>query len=161
MEDERATPDWDGHLGQLPRATSSHLLRRHEHFEGKRKAQAGEKELERWADAVTRMLKTKTIGKLVIRGDPDWCSVLFSTSPLVKALLEFKGQGRINKVYKAGKWPHSAEDKVLQMLKDMLEGEGERGSESKHKKTMQSKKRKRASKAVVKPPVGAALFDRD
>lgn len=158
MEDKHATPDWDGHLGRLPTKTTGHVLRRLEHFKGM-KAQVGEKELERWTNAVTRMLENNTIGKLVIRGDPDWCSVLFSTSPLVKALLEFNGKGRINKVYKAGKWPRNAGDKVLQMLKDTLEGDVEEGSEAKHKKTMQSKKRKRASKAAEEPTQGLAISD--
>lgn len=105
-------------------------------------------------------LSTSLIGKLVLRGDPDWCSVLFSTNPLVKALLTFKGQGCINQGYKAGSWTKSAEDKVLQMLKDTLEKEeGEKGSETKHKRTTQSKKRQRTSKAAVDTMVDAALRD--
>jgi hypothetical protein len=126
--DSLATPDWDGHLGRLTHMTSANLLRRHEHFEEKRKAQAGAKELERWVNAVKHLLGTNKIKKLVIRGDPDWCSVLFSTSPLVKALLEFKGQDRINQVYKAGRWPKSksGEEKVLQMLKATLERDVEK-----------------------------------
>jgi hypothetical protein len=58
----------------------------------------------------------------------------------VKALLEFRGQGRINEVYKTGRSPKSAEDKVLQMPKDTLEGEGVEEAEGKHKRTLRSKK---------------------
>jgi hypothetical protein len=105
-------------------------------------------------------LSKSLIGKLILRGDPDWCLVLFSTNPLVKALLKFKGQGCINQVYKAGSWTKSAEDKVLQMLKDTLEkDEGDKGSETQHQRTMQSKKRHRASKAAVDTIVDAALRD--
>lgn len=155
------TTDWDEHLGRLPKFTSTWLLRCHELVEGKKKkkARAGEKEVERWADAVSRLLDSITIGKFVLRGDPDWCSILFSTSPLVKALLKFKGQGRVSQVHQAGRWPRGAEVKVLQMLKDTLEEEAAKGSESKHRRTIQSKKRKRVSKAAMDTLVDAAPSD--
>jgi hypothetical protein len=44
---DRTTHDWDSHLVQRTSVTSVYLLRRHEHFGGKRKTQASAKELER------------------------------------------------------------------------------------------------------------------
>jgi hypothetical protein len=77
----------------------------------------------------------------------------------VKALLKFKGQGRISQVFKAGRWPKSAEETVLQVLKDTLEAHGTQGGETKLKRTIQSKKRKRAGKAAMAAAAVAAAFD--
>jgi hypothetical protein len=54
------TTDWDGHYGRLPSFTSTYLLRRHVHTEGKKKARAGKKEVERQAGAARRVLEQVT-----------------------------------------------------------------------------------------------------
>lgn len=74
-----------------------------------------------WSKAVRALLESNTIGKLVINGNSQWVSALFSTTPLVRTLLEFKGQGRITKVCKAGYWPQKGADKVLQLLEALEE----------------------------------------
>lgn len=102
--------------GHLPKLISEYLLGRHDHFKVKEE-QASAKELERWAGAINSLLQTNTIKCLVPRGDPERCSAMFSTSPVVKTLVEFRGQGCICKIYKAGRRPRSGEDRVLKRLK--------------------------------------------
>ena len=68
--------------------SSKFMARCHAHFENKKGQEAVAKELERWVTAVRRLLEVATIGQLVSQGDPDWCSVLFLTSPVVKAVVE-------------------------------------------------------------------------
>ena len=100
--------------------SSKFMARCHAHFENKKGQEAVAKELERWVTAIRRLLEVATIGQRVIQGDPDWCSVLFLTSPAVKAVVEFGGQGPIKSFYWAGRWPESGSDKIIQMLKDKL-----------------------------------------
>jgi hypothetical protein len=100
-----------------------------------------------WVTAVRRLLEVTTIGQLVIRGDPDWCSVLFLTSPVMKAVVEFGGQGRIKSLYRAGRWPKSESDKVIQMLKDKLKEDAKDVDVAKRKDVGASKKRKRENGA--------------
>ena len=83
-----------------------------------------------------------TIGQLVSQGDPDWCSVLFLTSPVVKAVVEFGGQGPIKSFYRAGRWPESGSDKIIQMLKDKLKEDAKDVDVAKRKDAGASKKRK-------------------
>src|SRR5271170_444455 len=138
--------DWDGHLGTLVDRSSKYMARRHEHFENKKGQEAVVKELERWVTAVRRLLEVTTIEQLVIR-DPDWCSIQFLTSPVVKAVVEFGGQGRIRSFYRAGRWPKSGSDKVIQMLKDKLKEDTKDVDVAKRKDVGASKKRKRENGA--------------
>ena len=88
-----------------------------------------------------------TIGELVPRGDADWCSMLFSTSLTVKAVVKSEGQGRIKSFYRADRWPKSGSDKVIQMLKDKLKEDTKAVDVAKHKDAGASKKRKRENGA--------------
>jgi hypothetical protein len=139
--------DWDGHLGTLVDRSSKYMARRHEHFENKKGQEAMAKELERRVTAVRRLLEVTMIGQLVIRGDPGWCSVLFLTNPVMKAVVEFGGQGRIKSLYRAGRWPKSESDKVIQMLKDKLKEDAKDVDVAKRKDVGASKKRKRENGA--------------
>jgi len=94
---------------------------------------------ERWVTAV-RLLDVTTIGQLVIRGDPNWCSVLFLTSLVVKAVVEF-GVRAISS-------PSTGlVDKVIQMLKDKLKEDAKDSDVAKRKDTEASKKCKRENGA--------------
>jgi hypothetical protein len=77
--------------------------------------------IRQWAEAVKRLLQSHTVGKLVIHGASSWPSALFSTTQLVETLSDFKGQGRITQVCKAGTWPKRGCDKTLEMLKSTIE----------------------------------------
>jgi hypothetical protein len=104
--------DWDEHL---------RILMKHMWFAKSRGKGDGEDVLRQWAVAVRRLLQSYTVGKLVIHGAENWPSALYSTTEVVKTLSEFKGQGRITQVCKAGTWPKKGCDKVMEMLKNTIE----------------------------------------
>jgi hypothetical protein len=58
----------------------------------------------RLAEAVKRFLDACTVGELVKRGATIWKPALYSTSQLLDTLDDFKGQERIEQVWKVGKW---------------------------------------------------------
>jgi hypothetical protein len=104
--------DWDEHL---------RILMKHVWFAKSRGKGDGEDVLRKWAEAVRRLLQSCTVGKLVIHGADNWPSALYSTTEVVKTLSEFKGQGRITQVCKAGTWPKNGFGKVMEMLKNTIE----------------------------------------
>jgi hypothetical protein len=104
--------DWDEHLRILV-----------QHFWYSKRAGKGHAAdvIREWAAAVKRLLKSHTVGKLVIHGASSWPSALYSTTELVEALSDFKGQGRITRLCKAGTWPKKGWGKVVEMLKNTIE----------------------------------------
>lgn len=120
------TLGWDGHLALLLRQYFPSYGNGAGHFVLKRKsawklAADSSGQIDHWARAVKELLPTVTIGTLVIRGNEGYLSALFSTSVLVKTLCEFKGEGRIGKVYKAGSWPAKGSEKLLRMFQNTLQ----------------------------------------
>jgi hypothetical protein len=104
--------DWDEHL----RILIQHL------WYSKRPGKGNPGDVIReWAEAAKRLLQSHTVGKLVIHGASSWPSALFSTTELVETLSDFKGQGRITRLCKAGTWPKKGCDKVVEMLKNTIE----------------------------------------
>ena len=61
--------------------------------------------------------------------------------------MEFGGQGCIKSFYRAGRWPKSGSDKVIQMLKDKLKEDPKDADVAKRKDAGASKKRKRENGA--------------
>lgn len=104
--------DWDEHL---------RILVQHFRYPTRKGTANAEGDIRGWAEAVKRLLQSHTVGKLVIHGASSWPSALYSTTELVGTLSDFKGQGRITRLYKAGTWPKKGCDKVLAMLKNAIE----------------------------------------